>query len=287
VNIALNVVVTIVPAVILGMFALNALATAGLVIVGLIALGALFTWVLIRSYRNLVKRISSSVPSLLFNELKQDIESGDYERRMQEPVSLSGMDRIYGPQIQADFPELNLDELKNRAEQMARTTLTAIDSENPGVLSESSELFVAQVKAYLDKLRDVGQKEHFSEMTTHRTVISRYVKQSGTCRIQFQLAMSASYQKTDAKGKTIEGHDGITQFKFELEALYVQDLGQLESQSISALAFNCPNCGAPVPSLGDKACKYCGSAIDPLNIRVWTFSGFDINDFKSGAFFSR
>lgn len=263
---------------------LNAFSITALAIGGLVLLGAVFAWVAVRSFRNLIQRLGQSVPGLLIDALKKDISSGEYARRMQEPVSLSGMDRLVAPQIQADFPELNLDELKARAERLARSTLEAIDAQDPARLAEHSALYDAQVRHHLENLDSAGQRERFSGITIHRTVISDYQKQSGTCRIRFQMAIGANYAKMDRNGTIVAGHDGITQFKAELESLYVQDRDQLPSPSIEALAFNCPNCGAPIPKLGDKTCAYCGSAIEPLNIRVWTFSGFTLSGFKNGAF---
>ena len=260
-------------------------ALPGAIILGGVAL-LVFVLVLVavRSIRMMLQRLSQSVPAMLMNELKKDLESGDYARRMQEPVSLSGMDRIYGPQIKADFPELNLDELKTRAERLARTTLLSIDAQDPSLLSESAELYGAHVRHYIENLQNLSQQERYSEITIHRSVISDYQKDAGTCRIRFQTAVGARFRKEEADGRIVSGQDGITQFKAELEALYVQDRDQLRSQSIEALAFNCPNCGAPVPALGDKTCDYCGAAIEPLNIRVWTFSGFTLSGYKGGAF---
>ena len=263
---------------------LNAFSITALAIGGLVLLGAVFAWVAVRSFRNLIQRLGQSVPGLLIDALKKDISSGEYARRMQEPVSLSGMDRLLAPQIQADFPELNLDEQKARAERLTRSTLEAIDAQDPARLAEHSTLYDAQVRHYLENLGDAGQRERFSGITVHRTVISDYQKQAGTCRIRFQMAVGANYAKMDRSGAIVAGHDGVTQFKAELELLYVQDRNQLPSPSIEALAFNCPNCGAPVPKLGEKTCAYCGSTIEPLNIRVWTFSGFTLSGFKSGAY---
>lgn len=263
---------------------LNAFSITALAIGGLVILGAVFVWVAIRSFRNLIQRLGQSVPGLLIDALKKDISSGEYARRMQEPVSLSGMDRLVAPQIQADFPELNLDELKARAERLARSTLESINIQDLTGLTEHSALYDAQVRHHIENLDSTGLRERFSGITIHRTVISDYQKQSGTCRIRFQLAVGANYRKMDRNGTIVAGHDGITQFKAELESLYIQDRDQLPSPSIEALAFNCPNCGAPIPMLGDKTCAYCGSAIEPVNIRVWTFSGFTLSGFKNGAF---
>ena len=34
----------------------------------------------------------------------------------------------------------------------------------------------------------------------------------------------------------------------------------------------CPNCGAPVKTLGEKFCQFCGTAIKEINIRSWKFN---------------
>ena len=36
--------------------------------------------------------------------------------------------------------------------------------------------------------------------------------------------------------------------------------------------MNCPNCGAPVKTLGEKFCQFCGTAIKEINIRSWKFN---------------
>ena len=42
----------------------------------------------------------------------------------------------------------------------------------------------------------------------------------------------------------------------------------MEKQIKIALAGN-PNCGAPITALGAKSCAYCGTAVEPLNLRAW------------------
>lgn len=277
--------------------------------IGILALvGVLLAFFLIRSLVRLFQELRNSVPSQLMRDLTQDIESGEFMRRAQEPVSLSGMERIYGPMIQRDFPELNLEELKRRAERLAYTTLTAIDQENPSLLSESSEMYRMQVGQHLASLASVGRRERFSDITLHRIVLSNYQKQAGTSRISFQLAVGANYKLADRAADSNTDKDdgqqppiadgpqadrsfdqqgdiqyqtnkvnGVSkrQFAFEIDALYIQDLDALATDTTEARAFNCPNCGAPVPGLGDLQCQYCGSAIEPINVRVWTFSRFN------------
>ena len=250
--------------------------TSIVIVIGVLILtGSIIAFAVVLAARRQLLRLKSVLPAALTGRLMQELNAGNINLQNQEPVSLSGMDRIFAPRIQADFPELNLEELKQRTERLAVTSLAAIDSQDAGLLSESHELYNTQIKQYLERLKTLGQREQYSDTTVHRVVISDYQKQDGTCRISFQLAVGAQYRKTDQAGRQLAGQDAVTQFKVEIEALYIQDKDHPGSLLSSALAVNCPNCGAPVPSLGDKRCAFCGSAIEPVNNKVWTFSRFE------------
>lgn len=254
----------------------NSPLTTIMIVIGVLILtGSIITFAVVLAARRHLRRLQGALPVALLGRLQQELTSGNINLQNQEPVSLSGMDRVFAPQIQADFPELNLEELKRRVERLAITTLTAINSQDAGQLSESHELYLAQVKQYLKRLKALGQREQYSEVTVHRVVISDYRKDQGTCQIRFQLAVGARYRRTDQSDRLLAGQDEITQFSVSIEALYVQDKDHPGMLLPEALAVNCPNCGAPVASLGDRRCAFCGSAIEPINNKVWTFSRFE------------
>jgi len=252
--------------------------TADLIVFGTIGfvifVSILLVFALIRVILNFIRQMRSSAAATLLNALQQDIASGDFARRLQQPKSLSGMDAVYGPQVAQDFPELNLDELKMRAERLAYTTLEAIGSENFDNLSEHSELYNSQLTSYLASLQSVGEHELFADIKIHRTVLADYRKDAGTCRLAFEMAIEADYSRLPSGSQLIAGGQGIRQFAGLIEALYIQDLTLSDLQSQDALAFNCPNCGAPVSEIGTRQCSYCNAAIEPLNSRVWTFCDF-------------
>ena len=35
--------------------------------------------------------------------------------------------------------------------------------------------------------------------------------------------------------------------------------------------MTCPNCGAPIRSLGSKVCEFCGTAVQEVNHYAWSF----------------
>lgn len=49
----------------------------------------------------------------------------------------------------------------------------------------------------------------------------------------------------------------------------------MENDLDHGLGLNCPNCGAPISTLGHKHCEYCGSPVIEYNINVWTFSNVE------------
>ena len=62
------------------------------------------------------------------------------------PKSVSGMTRIFEPQIQRDFPDFNLVQFKNKAENMLVSALQAIDSGNVSLIRDASEELKARVE---------------------------------------------------------------------------------------------------------------------------------------------
>jgi hypothetical protein len=252
-----------------------------LIIIGAaVAAGGILAIILVS--RRLLQQLKNSLPLAVLGRLKREMSSGELAQRLSQPISLSGMDAVYRPQIQADFPELNIDEWMIRAERLAVSTLSAIDAGDVSLLGEPGDLYASQIRRYMADLKDQGRQEHYSNIKVHKTVISNYLKSAGTCRMDFQLAAEADYEKTGPDGLPSGRDDSLlliksgrpTQFKFEIEALYVQNPDDLASHDLDALAFNCPNCGAPISSLGDRRCSHCGSAVEPMNIRVWAFAGF-------------
>ncbi len=185
------------------------------------------------------------------------------------PKSVSGMTKIFEPQIQRDFPDFNLVQFKNKAENMLKSALRAIDAENVELLTEPTEELKKQVSNQITENQAEGIKEVYEQIRIHRTEITNYEKRDGKCIITFQSAVGHMHYKM-RDGKTIAGDSQrLTQTKYNIELMYIQDekLAKLDN----AVGTTCPNCGAPVTKLGAMYCEYCGSAVTPINLKVWTF----------------
>ena len=165
------------------------------------------------------------------------------------PKSVSGMTRIFEPQIQRDFPDFNV-----------------------SLIRDASEELKAQVENRIEMNRSEGIREVYEKIRIHRTEISNYEKKQGKCIITFQSAVEhLHYKKKD--GTVVSGDENrLEQTKYNVEVMYIQD--EKIAKIDNAVGTTCPHCGAPVTNLGAMYCEYCGLAITPINLKVWTLHRF-------------
>lgn len=186
----------------------------------------------------------------------------------QTPKSVSGMTRIFEPQIQKDFPDFNLVQFKNKAENMLISALQAISAGNVSLLRETSNELTEQVRNQIQANAAEGVTETYRQIHIHRTEITNYVKREGKCIITFQSAVEYFHYK-EKDGRVTDGDkERKQQTKYNIEVMYIQNekLAKLDN----AVGTTCPNCGAPIVKLGALYCEYCGTAVTPINLKVWT-----------------
>lgn len=182
------------------------------------------------------------------------------------PASIAAMTSIYLPKIMKDFPELNYEEMKNTSETILKSFFQCI---NKGELDKgkiSGENLREIVRQRIDSNKALGKKEVFREIKIHRTEIRDYVSKGSFCRITLQSAVEYKYSENEIVSPTEK-----CQTKWNQEWLYIQDPDKLPNSIKASDGFGlvCPNCGGPVKSIGQRACEYCGSAIVPINMKVW------------------
>lgn len=183
------------------------------------------------------------------------------------PKSVSGMTRLLTPQVQRDFPDFSWEEFKHRAENMLVSALLAISEENTERLGEISSEIRQQVENRIRDNQAAGIRETYREIKIHQTEMADYRKENGTCTLTIQSAVEY-YCDRNRRGQESERAQRKTQTKYNLELLYIQDARAAGGGT--AVGTTCPNCGAPVTNLGAMFCEYCGSAVTPVNIKVWS-----------------
>lgn len=191
------------------------------------------------------------------------------------PKSVSAMTSVYLPQIVRDFPDFNYNEMKSRANNLLISYLRAIDENKVIDLDYANDELKNRLEKYLSMLNEQDIHENFDMIKIHRTEIMSYKKGAGRCVITFQTALECMHS-TERDGKLLTGSKEYKyQTKFNLEMVYVQDRDQVENDGERTLGINCPNCGAPVRTLGNKYCEYCGAGIKEYNIMAWSFSSVE------------
>lgn len=238
------------------------------IITGMIILSVAGTVVYVRLR---IRRFSRSIfgTDSLIDGYKQQ-----QQRVSATPKSVSAMTRIFLPQIKVDFPEFNYEEFKIKAENMLVSALTAISENDLGCIKDASPDLVEKVRLIIENNQSQLLNETYKDIKIYQTEITDYRKQSGTCVITLQSAVSyMHYCETD--GKIVSGSTELTeQCKYNIDIVYIQDSTKLESGDSTAVGTNCPNCGAPITNLGQKYCIYCHTAIRVVNINVWKINNF-------------
>ncbi len=177
------------------------------------------------------------------------------------PKSLSSMDSIYLEQVKKDFPDININEIKRLAETEILNIFKAIERKN-------NSLVKGKMRSIVDsKIEDNKEKQvSYDNIKFHNTVLSKYENKDGIATITIGSSFEYIFKKDDKTKKV--------QDRAKVEFIYIIDSNEVEINK-KVLGINCPNCGAPVTSLGRKTCKYCGTSVVDIVKRVWT-----INDVK-------
>lgn len=188
------------------------------------------------------------------------------------PKSVSGMTRIFGPQIARDFPEVSLQQFSDKVENLLVTAFTAVTEGETKIPEDVSEELRLQIKNQIADNRRQGIHEVYAQIKIHQTEVTNYEKKDGTCVITFQSAVE-HYHYKERDGKLIWGErERKQQTKYNTELLYIQD-EQLVNGG-NAIGTTCPSCGAPIKQLGMMRCEYCGLAVTPVNLKVWKLYRF-------------
>lgn len=192
------------------------------------------------------------------------------------PKSVSAMTSLLLQNIVSDFPDFQYNEMRDRTNNLLTSFLRAINEKNGGLLQDGNSELKQKLENRILLWTDKDCHEHFEQIRIHRTEINQYRKSAGRCIITFQTALECYHYITDINGKVIEGSKEYKyQTKYNTDLIYIQNRDIVEQETDRALGVNCPNCGAPLNSLGAKVCEYCGSPVIEINIHAWSFSNIE------------
>lgn len=193
------------------------------------------------------------------------------------PKSVSAMTSLLLPKISEDFPDFNYNEMKVRATNVLTSYLAGVSAGSVGLLNDGSTELKQKLTDYIGSFTEKNLREHFDSVHIHRTEISQYRKSEGRCIVTFQSSLECFHYITDLGDNSVT--DGSKEYKYQtrynVDLVYIQDRNKVENELDHALGINCPNCGAPLKSLGAKVCEYCGTPIIAVNLYAWTFNNVE------------
>lgn len=176
------------------------------------------------------------------------------------PKSITGMESIYLPKIEKDFPELNINELKRISEKFIIEYLESCDSNK--IISDIKYMSDKVITLFKTKIEDTKQNDiHFDSIKVHRTVLGSYEKKEGKATIIFNSSLEYFITGTDGVRKKVQD-------RIKTEFIYIIDNKKVGNVKKS-VGLNCPNCGAPIKKVGHKTCDYCGAGVVDIVKKNW------------------
>ena len=218
--------------------------TGGIILLIIIAGGAL---VALRYVARAALRVGNlaSVPSGI-------IKKADFEAET-TPKSLSSAEPLLLDRIKRDFPEYNPELIRQR---VMKDTRMFYESAQAGKCLYSDGIS-DQLK---ERLPSFLPPDVAGDIRVHKVALAAYDDASEDRVLTFQAAAS------------FRDRSGVTRQR----RLILKYLAAWSTDTMTGVKrSNCPNCGAPVPIVGSKVCRYCGSAL-----KVWAGTGWLLTDLR-------
>lgn len=164
------------------------------------------------------------------------------------PKSVSSLESIYLRDIESDFKDVNINELKRIVENY----LLAYLGQDMELLDD--KLLSTKVRNII-KINNKKNKGLYN-IEFHKTVINKYDNKDGVATISFNTSLE--YRESESKK---------IQTRFQTELIYIIDYEQFDSSIL--IGLNCPNCGAPIKNMDKKTCEYCGTGVVDQVSKSW------------------
>jgi hypothetical protein len=212
-----------------------------IILIGGGALSAL--WHVIRAARKV-----GNVASALAGAIKK----ADFEAET-TPKSLSSAEPLLLDRIRRDFPEYNPELIRQRVVRDAKTFYESAQAGKCLYSDGISDQLKERLPSFLPP--DVA-----GGIQVHKVALAAYDDASEDRVLTFQAA--AAFRDSG----------GVTRQR----RLILKYLAAWSTDTVTGVKrANCPNCGAPVPAVGSKVCRYCGTAL-----KVWAGTGWLLTDLR-------
>ena len=170
------------------------------------------------------------------------------------PRSISSMEPVAAPDIQKDYPNLNINELKSNAEKAILNILMAVEAKNTTYLSGYNPKIIAFTNTKINNNKNKTIK--YEDIKFHRTAINRYIKETST------IIFVTTYEYTLISNKK------KTKIQDRIKTEYTYNKSRSYKNQYT-LGLNCPNCGATITDELHHKCEYCGATALDIETSPW------------------
>ena len=233
----------------------------------------------------------NSLLGQIMQGVKNEVEEGKvgpedfkFKQELATPKSVSDLSTALIPQINRDFPDLNISQMQSAAQSVLVKSLDLLTQMTWGengdtidrIQKQLPESGIGITRSYSEDLwhrieaaRSEGKTLIYRDVTVHKSGINEYKKTSSTVEITFQYSLQC-LQYQERNGKFISGNRATpTQCRYNVKVVNILDAERFASEDIKGVGFTCPHCGAAVKHLGTDVCEFCGTAIKTVDMRIW------------------
>lgn len=196
---------------------------------GILTLLGGFVWIR-RATRGVRERLG-----VIKRALDEAIEA---DKEPEKPRSLSSLESVVMPRILKDFPDFNAQVFAQRVRVDAKMYYESGVQGKVLYRDDATETFK---ESFEDRLPDDVR----GGIEVHKVSVSAYDNATRKKILTCQAAVGF-IDKTDIPRER------------RLVLRYIA--GYADDPESPIVGFNCPNCGAPLPAVGARACVYCGTA---------------------------
>lgn len=198
----------------------------------------------------------------------KDMEQLEYSSN--NPRNVIGITNLIEPEIIRDFKDFNKDFLFSKVEKNLRTILTALEERTTEKVRKDKDLIYisSTVEEQIKDMRGQNYSVNFDDIKFHRHAIKAYNKSKGRATITVSSTLEYYYNNNSKNYKKKVYTDVKKQTRYTTQYVYVYDESAFDYNA-TTFSITCPNCGAALEFFGAGNCKYCGSYIEPINLKNW------------------